>query len=155
MTGRPSCCGRPPFEGKIRTRLRARPLRGGPVLWAPGWCSPVSHALPQCTLRPTCLPTRPGQRHYLSLILDRGCGFSTGKRCQECAPPPLSNGRSAGTERPCGPHDQFSFSQEKGIARDWRFCGHCWSKGERLWSLRGQEGAKKLLLLEPRTLVSS
>lgn len=42
------------------------------------------------TQRPTCLPTRPGQRHYLSLILDRGCGFSTGKRCQECAaPPPL------------------------------------------------------------------
>lgn len=40
------------------------------------------------TQRPMCLPTRPGQRHYLSLILDRGCGFSTGKRCQECAAPP-------------------------------------------------------------------
>lgn len=108
------------------------------------------------TQRPMCLPTRPGQRHYLSLILDRGCGFSTGKRCQECAaPPPYPMAGQPGTERPCGPHDQFSFSQEKGISRDLRFCGHCWSKGERLWSLRGQERAKKLLLLEPWTLVSS
>ena len=150
----PSCCGRPPFERKVRTRLRARPLLGGPVLWAPGWCSPVSHALPQCTLRGQRVC--PLDQAWVTTRLWYWTGFSTGKRCQECTlpPRPYPMAGQPGTERPCGPHDQFSYSQGKGISRDWRFCGHCWSKGERLWSLRGQEGAKKLLLLELWSLVS-
>lgn len=105
-----------------------------------GWCSPISHALPQCTHSEANVvrPARPGQGHYMSLVLT---GFSTGKRCQECTPPDLIQWQVSLAQK-----GHVALMTNLAIAKERAFLGtggsrHCWSKGEKLWSLRGQEGA--------------